>query len=130
MMKRLLFYREKQKVTKFWFKWKLFHSNYSEHTQSISDMDSVVINESKRRIISSKRCASKDMDQYSKKCDRMMPPKYARKKANANTRVKRMAKCMSQISKNVTEKCNFDNFIKNHQINDRDLVLTNSTVKS
>ena len=55
MIKRLLFYREKQKVTKFWFKWKLFNTNFYEHSQTISDMDSVVINESKRRIISSSR---------------------------------------------------------------------------
>ena len=108
IIKRLTFYREKQNIIKFWFKWKLFHTNYLEQSNTISEMESVVINESKRRIISSSRWASKDLDQYSKnnirERDIMMPPKYENRKTGTRRRIKRMTKWMSQINKNMIMK--------------------------
>lgn len=54
MLKRVMRYKNRQRLVRSWYKWKFFSSNYfTDNTNVFMDEDTVVMNNTKRRVASS-----------------------------------------------------------------------------
>ena len=129
-------YRSRHKIMKFWYHWKLIHFKAPRiNTIEFSDESIAPLGDTKRRIIKPLNLcnASRDLEQDSYiSCKENHSVNYRNTKQKGHKIKKKLddlSKYFSKQEKRPLQQ-NFDTFIKNHDISDRDLVLANNTVKS
>lgn len=135
ILKRINYYKSKEILVKFWYQWKLYNSTCRKtEAKDIFETVSTVMNESKRKIIGSRRyeSVSKDFSQHNMSVGKENYPlkenKVLRRHTKSKQRLDNLSRYFSKGSSQGSPQ-NFNTFVKNHHINDRDLIMANSTVK-
>lgn len=129
-------YRSKHQIMRYWYRWKFIHSqNCRVETNELPDEFSTVMNDTKKNVIRSK-CGnvSKDLSQNSYLVEKenysINKAKIRRKDIKNRKKLGNLSRYISSGERRPTPKNNFNAFIKDHNINDRDLIFANHTVKS
>lgn len=122
---------------KSWYLWKFHHSrSLKNDTHEVSDCISTVMNDTKRKIINSDkyRNVSRDFDKSNLSIEKenysLNKSKMRDKNSKSRKKLADLSKYFSGGDRKPTPKHNFDAFIKNHNISDRDLIMAHHTIKS
>lgn len=131
-------YRNKHQILKYWYKWKIYNSNMLKLlTNELPSEISTVIGDTKRRIINSTdfNSVSRDFVDYSCYLDKenysVNKSKIHKKDIKNRKKLADLSRYFTKEDRKPTPRNNFNAFIKNHDISERDLIMDpNSTIKS
>jgi hypothetical protein len=139
VLNRVNRYRNKHRILKYWYKWKIYNSNILQYlTNELPSEISTVIGDSKRKQINSTdfNNMSRDFVNNSNYLDKEnysvnKSKIHIKKDAKNRKKLLDLSKYFSKDEGQPTPKNNFNAFIKNHDINERDLFMVPaSTIKS